>query len=86
MLSVDPSQDPGGLLTSTWAQGGAALILLGALLWFAWSTILRERKRTDELESREQDRYQWIRDEVVPALVRSTEALSRAASRGSGRS
>jgi hypothetical protein len=77
------SQDPGGILTSTWAQGGAILVLVGALLWLAWSSITRERRRADEQDA-------WIRTEAFPAVIEATKALTRAtdvlASVGSRRS
>jgi hypothetical protein len=68
LISAD--KDPGGLLGETWAQGGALFLLLAALLWFAWSTIGRERARADE-----QDK--WHREQVMPAFVAATQALTR---------
>ena len=63
--------DPGGLLSSGWAQGGAVLVLVGALLWVGWTGIKRDRQRSDAQD-------EWIREQAFPALVKSTEALTRA--------
>ena len=81
-LAAAETSDPGGLLSSTWAQGGAVLVLVGALLWLAWTGIQRERQRADAQDT-------WIRTEAFPALVKSTEALTRVSdilgSNGAGR-
>lgn len=57
---------------------GASVLALG---WFAWTmiqtTIQREKDRADAAEARYQELSESVRAEMVPALIRCTDAVTR---------
>jgi len=54
---------------------GLACLVLG---WFSWSGVRRERLRADAAETDRTAMNTAMRDQVVPALIRSTDTTARA--------
>lgn len=58
---------------------GYGVVGLAALVfgWFSWTSLQRERRRSDELEARLNALQDSIRTEYVPAMTRVTDVMAR---------
>jgi hypothetical protein len=72
-----PTPNIGSAATTSLLQYGVLGLVVLALAWFAWTTIQRERRRSEDLDARLQALHDSVRTEVVPAVTRATEALAR---------
>ena len=66
------SVDPWGAVSEILLKQGLLGLIVLVLGWLAWATIKRERARADAQD-------ELIRTQVIPALARSNDALSRLA-------
>lgn len=76
-LSISTAADVAGAAQESLLGYGVVGLLALAGGWFAWTTVQRERRKTDEAEARNHALNESIRTEFVPAMTRATDAIGR---------
>lgn len=76
MLALLTLADPSSTDLSVFGQYGLLGVCVAALIWFARTTVLRERERADRLDLEVARLNSFIQEKVIPALVSETHAMN----------
>lgn len=55
-----------------WAQLGAIGLIISSLIWYAKSSLARERERADKAEEQAAELHKFIRETLLPQNIEST--------------